>query len=142
MDKKYELERFVDAQQYSYVWALREMQRGRKQTHWMWYIFPQLKHLGRSYNARYYGIADLDEARAYLAHPLLGTRLREICAVILSLEGSDPLALMGSPDDMKLCSSMTLFAKATDDNELFLAVLDKYYGGRMDCATLGILEKK
>ena len=142
MDKEYELERFVDAQQYSYAWALREMQRGRKQTHWMWYIFPQIRGLGSSYNSRYYGIADLGEARAYLAHPLLGTRLREICAVILSLEESDPLALMGSPDDMKLCSSMTLFAKATDDNELFLAVLDKYYGVAQDPVTLEILENE
>ena len=142
MGKKYELERFVDAQQYSYAWALREMQRGRKQTHWMWYIFPQLKQLGRSYNARYYGIADLDEARAYLAHPILGARLREISAVLLTLKSSDPLALMGSPDDMKLGSSMTLFAKATDDNEVFLAVLDKYYDGAQDPVTLGILENE
>ena len=142
MSKEYDLERFVEAHKYSYHHALEEMRRGRKQTHWIWFIFPQLKHLGRSYNARYYGIADIGEARAYLAHPLLGTRLREICAVILSLEGSDPLALMGSPDDMKLRSSMTLFAKATDDNEVFLAVLDKYYGGAQDPVTLGILENE
>lgn len=140
MSKEYELERFVEAQQLSYAWALREMQRGRKQTHWMWYIFPQLRGLGRSYNSQYYGIADLGEARAYLAHPVLGTRLRELCAVILSLEGNDPRALMGSPDDKKLRSSMTLFANATEDNGVFLAVLEKYYGGAQDPATLGKLK--
>lgn len=141
MSKEYELKRFVDAQQLSYAWALREMQRGRKQTHWMWYIFPQLRGLGRSYNSQYYGIADIQEARAYLAHPVLGTRLRELCAVILSLEGNDPRALMGSPDDKKLQSSMTLFANATEDNEVFLAVLEKYYGGAQDGYTLRILNK-
>ena len=140
MRKEYELERFVEAQRFSYAWALREMQRGRKQTHWMWFIFPQLKGLGDSYNSQYYGIADIDEARAYLAHPVLGTRLRELCAVILSLEGNDPRALMGSPDDKKLRSSMTLFANATEDNGVFLAVLDKYYGGAQDPDTLGILK--
>lgn len=142
MSKEYDLERFVKAQQLSYSWALREMKAGRKQTHWMWYIFPQLKALGRSYNAHYYGIADLAEARAYLAHPILGARLREISAFLLMLEINDPRLVMGSPDDMKLRSSMTLFAKATDDNEVFLAVLDKFYGGEQDRFTLRILDIK
>ena len=132
MSKEYELERFVDAQQLSYAWALREMQQGRKQTHWMWYIFPQLRGLGRSYNSQYYGIADIHEARAYLAHPVLGARLREISSVLLTLDGNDPRAVMGSPDDKKLQSSMTLFANATEDNGVFLAVLEKYYGGAQD----------
>ena len=141
MNSDYDLERFLEAQSFSYAYALREIQGGRKQTCWMWYIFPQLRGLGISYNSQYYGIADIHEARAYLAHPVLGTRLRELCAVILSLEGNDPRALMGSPDDKKLQSSMTLFANATEDNEVFLAVLEKYYGGAQDGYTLRILNK-
>ena len=140
MNSDYDLERFLEAQSFSYAHALREIQRGRKQTHWMWYIFPQLVGLGRSYNSQYYGIADLGEARAYLAHRVLGARLREISSVLLTLDGNDPRAVMGSPDDKKLQSSMTLFANATEDNEVFLAVLEKYYGEAQDSATLGILK--
>lgn len=141
MNRNYDLERFLEAQNFSYAHALREIQRGRKQTHWMWYIFPQLRGLGRSYNSQYYGIADLGEARAYLAHPVLGARLREISSVLLTLDGNDPRAVMGSPDDKKLQSSMTLFANATEDNEVFIAVLEKYYGGKQDGYTLRILNK-
>ena len=141
MDKDYNLGRFIRAQELSYPAALREIRQGRKQTHWMWYIFPQLAALGKSYNAKFYGIADLDEARAYIEHPVLGARLRELCEILLGLEKNDPYAVMGSPDDKKLRSSMTLFAHATEDNAVFLAVLDKFFGGKQDGYTLQILNK-
>ncbi|MBQ1196917.1 MAG: DUF1810 domain-containing protein [Clostridia bacterium] len=141
MNRDYDLERFLEAQSFSYAHALREIQRGRKQTHWMWYIFPQLRGLGRSYNSQYYGIADINEARAYLEHPVLGARLRELCEILLGLEQNDPYAVMGSPDDIKLRSSMTLFAHVAEDNAVFLAVLDKFFGGKQDGYTLRILNK-
>ncbi len=102
----YKLERFVQAQEGVYPVALDELRRGCKRSHWMWYIFPQLKHLGHSYNAKYYGIADLDEARAYLAHPLLGQRLREASEALMSLSTSDAREVMGPVDAIKLRSSM------------------------------------
>ena len=132
------LERFVRAQERSYQTALREMKAGRKRSHWMWYIFPQISGLGRSETARYYAIRDGQEARDYLAHPVLGARLREITAVLLQLEGGDPTALMGWPDDMKLKSSMTLFAIVSGE-QLFQAVLEKYFGGQQDGRTQAIL---
>ena len=106
-DKEYNLDRFLKAQELMYPWALREIKNGRKQTHWMWYIFPQLKMLRRSSTALYYGIDNLEEAKAYLEHPILGTRLREISSVLRALETNDPLAVMGYPDNLKLCSCMT-----------------------------------
>ena len=139
---KYDLERFLKAQETAYQRALAEMKRGRKQTHWMWFIFPQLRELGRSQTAKYYGIADLEEARAYLQHPILGVRLREISSALLFVPCNDPFRVMGEVDDMKLCSSMTLFANATEDNDVFLAVLDKFYGGVQDSMTLSILKRE
>jgi len=128
------VERFVKAQEESYGQALTEIKNGRKRSHWMWYIFPQLKGLGRSETARYYGIANRAEARAYLAHPLLGPRLQEISGELLKLESSDARAVLGRPDDLKLKSSMTLFY-LVDGNPIFKAVLDKYFGGEMDEVT-------
>ena len=133
------LDRFLDAQRGDYAAALAEVRRGRKTSHWMWYIFPQIAGLGQSSTARYYSIRDLEEAREYYAHPVLGQRLREISGVLLDLRGSDPVAVFGGIDSMKLKSSMTLFAVAAPDDPLFRQVLDKYYGGEQDVLTLRIL---
>ena len=133
------LDRFLDAQRSDYAVALAEVRRGRKTSHWMWYIFPQIAGLGQSSTARYYSIRDLEEAREYYAHPVLGQRLREISGALLELRGSDPVAVFGGIDSMKLKSSMTLFAVAAPDDPLFQQVLDKYYGGEQDVLTLRIL---
>ena len=133
------LDRFLDAQRGDYAAALAEVRRGRKTSHWMWYIFPQIAGLGQSSTARYYSIRDLEEAREYYAHPVLGQRLREISGVLLELRGSDPVAVFGGIDSMKLKSSMTLFAVAAPDDPIFQQVLDKYYGGEQDVLTLRIL---
>ena len=133
------LDRFLDAQRGDYAAALAEVRRGRKNSHWMWYIFPQIAGLGQSSTARYYSIRDLEEAREYYAHPVLGQRLREISGVLLELRGSDPVAVFGGIDSMKLKSSMTLFAMAAPDDPIFQQVLDKYYGGEQDALTLRIL---
>ena len=133
------LDRFLDAQRGDYAAALAEVRRGRKTSHWMWYIFPQIAGLGQSSTARYYSIRDLEEAREYYAHPVLGQRLREIIGALLALRGSDPVAVFGGIDSMKLKSSMTLFAVAAPDDPLFQQVLDKYYGGEQDVLTLRIL---
>ena len=133
------LDRFLDAQRGDYAVALAEVRRGRKTSHWMWYIFPQIAGLGQSSTARYYSIRDLEEAREYYAHPVLGQRLREISGALLELRGSDPVAVFGGIDSMKLKSSMTLFAVAAPDDPLFRQVLDKYYGGEQDTLTLRIL---
>ena len=133
------LDRFLDAQRGDYAAALTEVRRGRKTSHWMWYIFPQIAGLGQSSTARYYSIRDLEEAREYYAHPVLGQRLREISGALLELRGSDPVAVFGGIDSMKLKSSMTLFAVAAPDDPLFQQVLDKYYGGEQDALTLRIL---
>ena len=133
------LDRFLDAQRGDYAAALAEVRRGRKTSHWMWYIFPQIAGLGQSSTARYYSIRDLEEAREYYAHPVLGQRLREISGALLELRGSDPVAVFGGIDSMKLKSSMTLFAVAAPDDPLFQQVLDKYYGGEQDTLTLRIL---
>ena len=133
------LDRFLDAQRSDYAAALAEVRRGRKTSHWMWYIFPQIAGLGQSSTARYYSIRDLEEAREYYAHPVLGQRLREISGVLLELRDSDPVAVFGGIDSMKLKSSMTLFAVAAPDDPIFQQVLDKYYGGEQDALTLRIL---
>ena len=132
------LERFVRAQAHSYETALAEIRSGMKRSHWMWYIFPQIAGLGMSSTAQYYAIEDLEEARAYWAHPLLGPRLREISEALLTLDTDDAGAVFGWPDELKLRSSMTLFARATDC-PVFQQVLDKYYGGVEDERTLRLL---
>lgn len=139
MTQNYDLERFLRAQEPSYERALREIVCGRKQTHWMWYIFPQLKGLGTSPTSRFYGIADAEEARAYLMHPVLGARLREITEALLRIPHGDPVRVMGHPDDRKLHSSMTLFMVIAEDGSLFKAVLDHFYGGEPDGRTLSML---
>ena len=135
------LDRFVKAQQYDYDTALREIRAGRKRSHWMWYIFPQLQGLGFSSTAQFYGIRDLEEAKDYMEHPVLGARLVEISEALLPLETSDPGAVMGYPDDLKLRSCMTLFELAAPDQPVFAQVLEKYYGGHRDRRTLELLGK-
>jgi uncharacterized protein (DUF1810 family) len=124
-----DLDRFASAQAGVYADALAELKAGRKRTHWMWFIFPQIAGLGFSPAAQRYAIASLDEARAYLAHPVLGPRLRECAQTLLAVDGMSAREILGYPDDLKLRSSMTLFARAADDPDVFEAVLDRYYDG-------------
>lgn len=135
-----DLMRFLQAQEGSYAQALAEMKRGRKESHWIWYIFPQMKGLGRSAMSEFYGISGMEEARAYLKDPVLGARLAEICNALLALDVEDIVQVMGRPDDKKLKSSMTLFEAAAEDPEVFQRVLDKYYQGKRDGRTLRMLE--
>ena len=134
-----ELDKFVSAQARDYETALAEIRSGRKRSHWMWYIFPQLQGLGFSPTAQYYGIRDLEQAMDYMAHPVLGPRLVEISTALLGLGSSNPSAVMGYPDDLKLCSCMTLFELAAPEEPVFGRVLEKYYGGRRDRMTLNLL---
>ena len=135
----FDLNRFLEAQEGVYAHALAELRTGRKTSHWMWFVFPQIDGLGRSSTARRYAIKSLDEARAYLAHPTLGARLRECTAVVLGVSGRSASEIFGHPDDIKFRSSMTLFERAATDASLFAAALDTYYAGRRDAATLDIL---
>ena len=138
----YDLGRFLAAQQGCYARVLEELAAGRKTSHWMWFIFPQLRGLGVSATALRFGLAGLDEARAYLAHPLLGGRLRECVRALLAVEGRSAHQIFGSPDDLKLRSCLTLFAAAADDGAgdgEFGAALAKYYGGGPDPRTLQLL---
>ena len=134
------LQRFVDAQQPVYDEVRRELRGGRKTTHWMWFVFPQLQGLGRTEIAHRYGIGSVGEARAYLAHPVLGPRLRECAQLLLAYPGAKPIGLiLGSVDAMKLRSSMTLFMAAAADPAVFQGVLDRYYRGEPDQLTLELL---
>lgn len=135
------LDRFVRAQEPVWMHALEEMKAGRKRGHWMWYVFPQLVGLGTSVNANYYGLGGLGEARAYWEHPVLGPRLKDLCEALLGLETCDPLEIMGWPDDLKLCSCMTIFAHAVPEEPVFRQVLDKFYGGREDHRTVWRLKQ-
>ncbi|MGI4832294.1 MAG: DUF1810 domain-containing protein [Janthinobacterium lividum] len=133
------LQRFLDAQQRDYQTALGEMRAGRKRSHWMWYIFPQIQGLGYSSTAQHYAIANASEAAAYLAHPTLGPRLVEISKALVALPGSNATSVMGTPDDLKLRSSMTLFAQVPGADPVFGAVLAKFFGGAPDAQTLRLL---
>ena len=134
-----DLERFVTAQEPHLKAVQAELNAGRKQTHWMWFVFPQLRGLGRSEMARHYGLASRDEATAYLAHPVLGARLRGWVRLILALDGVTAHQVFGSPDDLKLRSSLTLFREVDGAGGVFDRALAKYFGGRPDEATLGLL---
>ncbi|WP_151087814.1 DUF1810 domain-containing protein [Hymenobacter baengnokdamensis] len=136
------LNRFIEAQKADYQQALAEIKNGRKRSHWMWYIFPQIQGLGFSDISRHYAIQDLAEAEAYLQHPVLGRRLVEICHALLGLHNSDANQILGSPDDLKLKSSMTLFAALPAANPVFQAVLTKFFNGVGDDKTLRILGSK
>ena len=136
----FNLERFLKAQESSYDIALQELNDGRKRSHWMWYIFPQLKALGYSETALYYGIADMEEAKSYLAHPILKARLVACCEAILLHKDKSALRILGDIDAMKLKSSMTLFALASgEENSVFHQVLTHFYDGKMDAKTKEIL---
>lgn len=135
----YDLNRFLKAQEQSYETALSEIRSGQKRSHWVWYIFPQVKGLGFSYTSEFYGIDGLDEAKAYMGNGLLRKRLVETSEALLSLESSDAGYVMGYPDDLKLRSSMTLFAEASPETEVFQKVLDKFFGGKKDQKTLDLL---
>ncbi len=137
----FDLQRFVDAQARVYDSVVAELRSGRKRSHWIWFIFPQLAGLGRSPTAQRFGIGSLAEARAYLRHDVLGPRLRECARLVNEIDGRSIEAIFGWPDDLKVRSSVTLFARATDDNDVFRAVLDKYYGGEEDAATVDLLSR-
>ncbi len=133
------LERFIEAQEYNYQDALKEIKSGRKCSCWMWYVFPQLAGLGRSSTAKYYGITDLQEAQDYINDPLLRARLVEISEALLALDTNDAYRVFGCPDNMKLKSSMTLFVIAAPELKVFQKVLDKYFGGERDKRTIELL---
>lgn len=136
-----DLNRFLQAQSYQYETALKEIQNGRKQSHWMWYIFPQLRGLGQSSMAWEYGITDLEEAKEYLAHPILGVRLLEICNAAFNTSSNNAVEVFGFPDNLKLKSSMTLFEAADPQQAIFGQILMKFFNGERDSATLGILHE-
>ena len=138
-DDPHGLDRFVAAQATVWDQVLRELAAGRKRTHWMWFIFPQLAGLGVSETARFYALRSLEEAAAYLAHPVLGARLREATALTLERAGATAHGVFGSPDDLKFRSCMTLFARAEPAEPLFEAALARFYGGAPDPATVRLL---
>ena len=137
-----DLQRFIDAQATTYNAAFSEISNGRKTGHWMWFIFPQVQGLGMSETSKYYAIQNAAEAAAYLQHPILGSRLTNICEALLNLESSDAHHIFGSPDDVKLQSSMTLFASVPGAPPVFEAVLDKFFNGKQDSRTISILAQE
>jgi len=141
-DDPFDLARFIKAQTDDYALALAEVQAGRKRSHWMWYIFPQLRGLGFSEMSMRYGIAGAHEARAYLAHPVLGARLIACCEALLSLPTRSANEVLGSPDDLKLRSSATLFAEVAGDGSVFHRLLDRFFAGEPDPQTLRLLGQR
>jgi uncharacterized protein (DUF1810 family) len=139
MNDKYNLQRFLEAQDRCYETVRDELRAGDKQTHWMWYIFPQITSLGRSGTAQKFALASLEEAKAYLQHPILGPRLRECTQLVMNVEGRSAEQIFSYPDNLKFRSCMTLFMTATSNNELFKAALFKFFEGRPDTVTLDIL---
>ena len=137
-----DLSRFTIAHQNDFETALREIKSGKKRSHWMWYIFPQIYGLGYSYTSQYYAIQSLEEAKAFLADPYLGSNLISICEALTELESNDAIEVFGSPDNMKLQSCMTLFSLAENGNSVFEKVLEKYFNCQPDHKTLSILEKE
>jgi len=135
-----DLKRFLEAQENDFETALAEIRKGRKQSHWMWYIFPQIKGLGSSETSRFYAVKDRTEAELYLAHPVLGARLVEISEALLEIEGKTANQIFGSPDDVKLKSSMTLFGALKNTHPIFQSVLDKYFNGAKDLRTLQLID--
>jgi uncharacterized protein (DUF1810 family) len=135
----YDLSRFINAQEGIFESVLSELSDGRKQTHWMWFIFPQIDGLGFSSTTKYYAIKSLDEARQYLNHPVLGARLLQCAGLVLAVEGKSALEIFGSPDDVKFKSSMTLFSRAGGPHSIFARLLEKYFHGRQDERTIALL---
>ena len=140
-DDPFNLGRFVSAQARDYEIAREELRNGRKRTHWIWYIFPQIDGLGYSANSKFYAIKSKAEAQKYLEHPLLGARLLECANLLLKLEGRSASEIFGSPDDLKLKSSMTLFAAVQSQEPAFARVLDKYFQGKRDITTIELLDQ-
>ena len=138
----YDLNRFIQAQENSYSQAIAELKNGYKQSHWMWFIFPQIKGLGHSEMAHHYAIKSKQEAAEYLNHPMLGPRLRECSEILLGIEDRLISDIMGYPDDLKLKSSMTLFASIAGNSNIFEKVIDKYFNGSKDSKTLELLNDK
>jgi len=136
MDNEFDLERFVRAQEPVYATVLAELRSGHKRSHWMWFVFPQIAGLGHSEMAQRYAIASSDEAAAYLAHPVLGARLRECAGIVAALDQDSAGDIFGHPDDLKFRSSMTLFADVAPDEAVFQACIDKFFDGEPDGATL------
>jgi uncharacterized protein (DUF1810 family) len=136
---RFDLNRFVEAQTGIYEQALAELKRGQKESHWMWFIFPQIDGLGRSSTARFYAIKSAAEAKAYLDHPALGKRLIECSSALLPRKGKSASDIFGFPDDLKLKSSMTLFARVAESDSVFSRVLDAYFGGDLDQRTIEIV---
>ena len=139
MNDPHNLQRFVDAQKGVYERAHAELEEGRKRGHWMWFVFPQFRGLGRSHMAETFGISSREEAQAYLNHATLGIRLRECAQLVNQLEGRSLREIFGTPDDLKFRSSMTLFAQVAEDNQVFVEALKKYCGGEFDRSTLQLL---
>ncbi len=136
------MKKFLEAQLHVFDSALREIKSGRKSSHWMWFIFPQLTGLGMSETSKYYGLKNLAEAQEYLSHPLLGQRLLEISRALLELCGNDATQIFGNPDDLKLKSSMTLFAATQDADPVFLQVIHKFFKGERDERTIRLLNQR
>jgi len=134
------LNRFIDAQDTDYPLALSEIKQGRKKSHWMWYIFPQIQGLGFSETSKYYAIKNVKEAAEFLKHPVLGGRLINICQALLDLPGNDANKVFGKPDDLKLQSSLTLFASLPDTNPVFQLLIEKYFNGMKDDKTLALMQ--
>jgi uncharacterized protein (DUF1810 family) len=140
MEDPFHLQRFVDAQNSIYGNVVNELRRGEKRTHWMWFIFPQVVGLGRTPTAERYSIKSIEEAKAYIVHPILGVRLQECTKLVISIDGKTANQIFGFPDDLKFCSSMTLFNHVAEDNNIFLNAITKFYAGREDDLTIKILE--
>ena len=138
--EQYNLSRFIDAQETTYEGAMLELARGRKESHWIWYIFPQIVGLGNSETTKIFSIKSLEEGRAYLEHPVLGPRLVEACEILLTLKGTSINEVMGFPDDLKLLSSMTLFETFSKSNSVFTRIIEIYFDSERDEATLEIIE--
>jgi uncharacterized protein (DUF1810 family) len=136
----FDLIRFISAQEMVYSRVLFELRNGRKRTHWMWFIFPQIDGLGNSSTTKHYAIKSIEEAQEYLNHLVLGKRLKECAEIVLTVEGRSISKIFGYPDDMKLKSSMTLFSSLADSDSVFVSILDKYFNGERDSRTLTILE--
>ena len=137
-----DINRFLEAQETTYQQALQEVKNGRKTSHWIWYIFPQIEGLGQSYASHYYGIEDIEEAKAYLQQPILKQRLLEISSALLEVEGKNSFEIFGTLDAIKVQSSMTLFHITNPEEEVFKQVLDKYYDGTLDENTIEKLNTK